>query len=311
MTAAAEREDFEAAARARDRLTALRVGARAQRRRARDQAPTQTSSAVVDDELEAAAHVFYVRDGRIAGQRGWVVDKPDPLSTPELTEQLLQEAYGDADPLTSPRRSSCPRSVPGGVSEWLSGVRGAARGHSRRPARQEGRTGNVGTPNAQEVLQQHRLRRASDLTARSAALQDLQDAPESARGAVADRVLRHLAHLRAPTRWAPWWCLRTPCQRRRTTGSSPLPTARDDLGSMREVLRRRFTRYLEESQLPPEERETRAIRLPAAADRRRRRPAPSEGRARRARRSWHHRQSALWASRSGSRRCGCRERSFP
>ena len=93
MTAAAEREDFEAAARARDRLTALRS---VLERNAMVLGPGTDVDvfSVVDEEMEAAAHVFVVRDGRIAGQRGWVVDKPDPLSTAELTEQLLQEAYG-------------------------------------------------------------------------------------------------------------------------------------------------------------------------------------------------------------------------
>ena len=107
MTAAAEREDFETAARARDRLSGAAVRARAQRDGAQRGSDVDVFS-VVDDELEAAAHVFVVRDGRIAGQRGWVVDKPDPLSEAELVEQLLQEAYADADAADIPTEIVVP-----------------------------------------------------------------------------------------------------------------------------------------------------------------------------------------------------------
>lgn len=260
MTAAAEREDFEAAARARDRLTALR-SVLERNAVVLSQGSDVDVFSVIDEELEASAHVFVVRDGRIAGQRGWVVEKPDPLTTSELTEQLLQEAYADADPQDIPTEIIVPVSVAGGVAEWLSGIRGAR--VEIRPA-QRGKKAELaalGRRNAAEVLQQHRLRRASDLTARSAALQDLQ---------------RHLNLTEAP--------LRIECYDiSHTSGTNQvgsmvvfedalpkkahyrqfsIPDGADDLSAMREVIRRRFTRYLEESQLPLEERESAKFAYP-------------------------------------------------
>src|SRR5699024_11753779 len=53
--------------------------------------------AFAEDELEAAFQVFHVRDGRIRGQRGWVVEKVDDTTKPQLVEQLLLQIYGDME----------------------------------------------------------------------------------------------------------------------------------------------------------------------------------------------------------------------
>ena len=50
--------------------------------------------ALAEDELEAAVQVFHVRDGRVRGQRGWVVEKVEDAHSAELVEQLLQQVYG-------------------------------------------------------------------------------------------------------------------------------------------------------------------------------------------------------------------------
>ena len=38
--------------------------------------------------------MFHVRDGRIRGQRGWVVEKVEDVTDAELVEHLLQQVYG-------------------------------------------------------------------------------------------------------------------------------------------------------------------------------------------------------------------------
>ncbi|WP_081635498.1 excinuclease ABC subunit UvrC [Nocardia sp. BMG111209] len=74
MQAASEDLDFESAARLRDDVQALK-------RALEKQAVvlgTGTDADVIafaTDELEAAVQIFHVRDGRVRGQRGWVVDK--------------------------------------------------------------------------------------------------------------------------------------------------------------------------------------------------------------------------------------------
>ena len=160
--------------------------------------------AFADDELQAAVQVFHVRGGRVQGQRGWIVEKPgDPgdAGHEELVEQFLTQFYGDQAEFGSVELGSAakegaekgytedesnnpvPREVlvpclPSNADElatWLSGLRGS-RVALRIPLRGDKRAlAETVQRNAQEALQQHKLRRAGDFTARSVALQDIQD----------------------------------------------------------------------------------------------------------------------------------------
>ena len=49
--------------------------------------------ALAEDPLEVAVQVFYVRGGRIRGQRGWVADRVEEGGTPELVEDFLLQLY--------------------------------------------------------------------------------------------------------------------------------------------------------------------------------------------------------------------------
>ena len=92
MLAASEALDFERAARIRDDIGALR--------RAMEQNAVVLSDgtdadvvAVAEDPLELAVQVFYVRGGRIRGQRGWVADRTDDAELPELLRRFLLQVY--------------------------------------------------------------------------------------------------------------------------------------------------------------------------------------------------------------------------
>jgi excinuclease ABC subunit C len=196
MHAAAEDLDFETAARLRDDVQALR-------RALEKQAVvlgTGTDADVVafaTDELEAAVQIFHVRDGRVRGQRGWVVDKSgDAIDAPEaggemaaLVEQFLTQFYGeqvaqvelgaDEQPATVVPREVLVPELPADaeqIQEWLSKLRGSAV-HLRVPQRGDKKAlAETVQRNAMEALAQHKLKRAGDLTSRSQALQDIQDA---------------------------------------------------------------------------------------------------------------------------------------
>ncbi len=186
MREAAAAEEYERAARLRDDIKALE-------RALEKQAvvlPDGTDADVIalaQDQLEAAVQIFYVRGGRVRGQRGWVVDKVEDVTDAELVEHFLAQVYGE-DAIAAGERShpagTIPREVlvpveppdPGTVEEWLA-VRRGGRVSLRVPRRGDKRAllETVGR-NAAESLAQHKLRRASDLTTRSRALQEIQDA---------------------------------------------------------------------------------------------------------------------------------------
>ncbi|WP_372697746.1 excinuclease ABC subunit UvrC [Arthrobacter sp. JSM 101049] len=178
MKAAVAELDYEQAARLRDDIAALR---RVFERNAVVLSEDTEADifAVAEDDLEAAVQVFHVRQGRIRGQRGWVVEKVEETNGPEFIEHLLQQVYGE-----NTGGDRIPREVlvpvepenPEELATWLRGLRGAAV-NLRVPQRGEKAT-LMGTvrDNAEQSLRLHKSRRAADITTRSAALQELQEA---------------------------------------------------------------------------------------------------------------------------------------
>ena len=99
MAAASENLEFEKAARLRDDLGALRRALEKQAVVLGDGTDADVV-AFAQDELEAAVQVFHVRGGRVRGQRGWIVDKVEEVTTGELVEQFLLQVYGGVDEQT-------------------------------------------------------------------------------------------------------------------------------------------------------------------------------------------------------------------
>src|ERR687883_2165243 len=97
MAEAAESMEYEKAARLRDDIGALKRAMEKQAVVLGDGTDADVV-AFAEDELEAAVQVFHVRGGRVRGQRGWVIDKVEPLDVPDLVEQFLSQEYLAGDP---------------------------------------------------------------------------------------------------------------------------------------------------------------------------------------------------------------------
>jgi excinuclease ABC subunit C len=193
MRAAAAAEEFERAARLRDDIKALERALEKQAVVLGDGTDCDVI-ALAEDQLEAAVQVFYVRGGRVRGQRGWVVDKVEDVSTAELVENFLGQVYGDGRPAggaAGPGPAGAGPGAPGGVPrevlvpvlppgaaamrDWLATRRGS-RVDLRVPRRGDKRALlETVARNAAGSLALHKTRRASDLTTRSRALQEIQD----------------------------------------------------------------------------------------------------------------------------------------
>ena len=177
MREASDREEYELAAKLRDDLGALQRVLEKQAVVLGDGTDADVLG-FVDDPLEIAVQIFSVRGGRIRGQRGWVAEKADEAEFPELVERALMTLYQDANAAAVPREVLVP-TMPADaaiVTELLSERRGGPV-TIRVPKRGDKRAlMDTVEQNAKQSLMRHKMKRTSDLTARSLALEEIQAA---------------------------------------------------------------------------------------------------------------------------------------
>jgi excinuclease ABC subunit C len=259
MAQAAQELEFERAARLRDDLGALRRAMEKQAVVLGDGTDADIV-AFAHDELEAAVQVFHVRGGRVRGQRGWVIDKVEEMGVADLVDQFLAQFYGEQADLAvegADTGSPVPREVlvpelPADaetLADWLSGLRGS-RVQLRVPQRGDKRAlAETVQRNAEEAFAQHRLRRAGDLTARSAALAELQENLGLDSAPLRIECV-DISHIAGSDVVASLVVFEDGVARKSEYRRFALREAAEegDVASIAEVVRRRFFRYLKETE---------------------------------------------------------------
>jgi excinuclease ABC subunit C len=219
--------------------------------------------AIWEDDLEAAVQAFFVRRGRLVGRKGWTVDKVEPLTTAGAADLVppaaLRRARGrraaaDPGPESSRRRGGAVgparrpaarhRAGSAGARIERSGSTcrsGATRPSSSRPSRTTPARPSSGTG----------CKRASDFDARSRRCKELQEALD-----LDEAPLRiecyDISHLGGTEVVASMVVFEDGLPKKSEYRRFKLSVDRnDDFAAMREVIKRRFSRLVEERRRRP------------------------------------------------------------
>jgi excinuclease ABC subunit C len=249
MWDAAEREEFELAARYRDRQEDVR------RAMLRQEVVTEKAEnfdliAYHGDELETAFQVLNVRRGRVVGERSTIVDRVEVLTDAELMGRIIRELYGDTEPPREVLVSLIPDETEL-LTQWLTDLRG--RGVSLRVPKRgaKRRLMETASINAADAFGRHRLSRQKDHNARAKALRSLQDVL-----GLSDPPLRIEAYdistLQGTNTVASMVVLEDGLPRRNDYRRFKIRSVKgqDDFASMEETIRRRFIAYVKEREKP-------------------------------------------------------------
>ena len=179
MQNAADNEDFESAAKWRDRLAAL------EKVLERNSVVFEDSTdadllAFYFDELHVGVQIIHVRVGRITGERFFVVERIEELDEPGYVERILTRVYSDIATDGVPKEILLSRlpSNQAALANWLVGERGS-KVDLRTPQRGDKRAlMATAIENCERALTKSRLEKSADITVRTQALNDLQDVLE-------------------------------------------------------------------------------------------------------------------------------------
>ncbi|GAA1057195.1 UvrABC system protein C [Agromyces luteolus] len=238
MRAAAAVQDYETAARRRDELQAAESFFEKSAVVLRDHVDVDVFG-IDHDELAAAVHLFIVRGGRVRGVRSWTVDTELDMSLGDLVDSVVQNAYGDD--IRPPVEVVVP-ALPDdaeALEGWLAALGG--RKVRLRAARRGDKAAllETATQNARQTLMLYKTRRSADFTARSRALEDIQEAL-----GMADAPLRiecfDVSHLSGTNVVASMVVFEDGLPRKDEYRRFTIPSTTDDTDSIHQVLTRRL-----------------------------------------------------------------------
>jgi excinuclease ABC subunit C len=195
----------------------------------------------------SAVQVLHVRNGRVVGRHGFVLEKVEPLTAPQLLSRVLEQHYGGT-PLGVPREILVPEMPEDAATyaEWLGSLRGG-KVQLRVPIRGRKRELlDTARQNAAEQLHRHRLRRSSDLTSRAVALEQLQAALQMTEAPLRIECY-DMSHLQGTDYVGSMVVLEDGLPKRSDYRRFKVSAVQgnDDYGAMHEVLTRRLRHLLE------------------------------------------------------------------
>ena len=261
MMDASKEQEYERAARIRDDIEALRAALEKQAVVLPDSTDCDVI-AMAEDPLEAAVQIFHVRGGRVRGQRGYVVDRVTDADSGELMRTFLRQIYGGlgGEEESQGTGTSVPREVlvsheptdREAVAGWLAEHRGSA--VDLRVPRRGDKKSLLETvdKNAREALARHKTHRSGDLSTRSRALNEVQEALELPEAPlriecfdVSNLQGEHV--VASMVVFEDGLARKSEYRRFSVRGSGVGGAEQHDVAAMYEVVKRRFRRYLEES----------------------------------------------------------------
>ena len=176
MKEASDSQDYESAAKWRDRAQALeRV---LEQNAVVFEDNTDADLIAMDfQELDIGVQIFHVRNGRITGQRFMALERSEDLSDAGYAERVVTRIYSEAVHSGIPKEvllSIEPSNV-AVIHQWLSGLRGSAV-DLRVPQRGDKKSLMLtALENSHQALSRHQVERGSDITVRAQSLNSLQE----------------------------------------------------------------------------------------------------------------------------------------
>jgi len=176
MDEAAENLEFERAAALRDRVKAVEQVLEKQKIVNTGGANDQDVIALAEGEDEACAQVFFFRGGKLAGREYFMLQGTRDTAPAEIVESFIQQFYDSAPHIPAELISQHDPGDVEALRAWLRQKRGAAVSITVPQRGDKLRLVEMVAQNAGEVLEQQRIKWLSDSQKTALALDDLQAA---------------------------------------------------------------------------------------------------------------------------------------
>ncbi len=176
MQTAAENLNFEEAARIRDRIKAVERILEKQRIIHTEGQDDQDVIALASSEDETSALVFFFRNGKLVGREFFILQGTRDSSSGEVMSSFIQQFYESSPHVPAEMIVEAEPDDKAVVQSWLKEKRGGAVSITAPKRGEKVRLIEMVKQNAQEVLEQQRIKWLTDSQKTQLALEELQEA---------------------------------------------------------------------------------------------------------------------------------------